>query len=317
MFRVLFTLAVLTVVGHGIAVAQAPDYHYPFDGSVENVSSNPVKTGAYGIYAYGPDRDGNPNASIYFTGGRVYSYPTQMPANKITVCFWYKAVTDGVSHPEEPYPYNILGAVDTIYFQSPWSASITRSASGPNEFCLAVASGSSAVSGCFEADTSWNHIAMVWDNTPDANSLIGYLNGRQVAVLTDMANSTILKPDLLVLENLDSRSLLDDLRIYNRILSDTEIATLGEGGGPNSVAENSVFHTMGFYPNPTSDVVTLELPEDVVVTEIEVRDQVGRVVRREQATSTISLATLSNGHYSVVALNRGEIVGVSTVVVLH
>lgn len=317
MFRCFFVLALFLAAFSIAAQAQDPDYQYPFDGSVQNVSSNPAFTGSYGAFAYGSDRDGKADASIYFTGGTVFSYPQQMPTNQISVCFWYKTATDGVVLPAQPVKYIILGAVDTNVFAAPWSVSITRSSSTADEFCLVVATSQAGVSGCFETDASWNHIAMVWDNSGATSSLKGYLNGLQVVDLSNLSRNTILNPDMLVVANKDTLSLLDDLRIYNRILSDAEIATLGEGGGPNSVAEHSTLRNMGFYPNPTADVITLEIPEDAVVTEIEIRDQVGRVVRREQATSTISLATLSNGRYSVTALNNGKIVGVSTVVVLH
>ncbi len=316
MFRCFFVLALFLAAFSVAAQAQDPDYHYPFDGSIQNVSSNPAFTGSFGTFAYGPDRDGMPNASIYFTGGTVYSYPRQMPSNQISVCFWYKTAMDGVTLQEEPKTYGVLEAIDTTVGGNPWSVSITRSTSSPDEFCLKVISGGSAVSGCFETDTSWNHIALVWNNSAQA-TLKGYLNGLQVVDLSNLSQNTFLLPDMLSISNQDTLSRVDDVRIYNRLLSDAEIATLGEGGGPNSVAEHSTLRNMGFYPNPTADVITIEIPEDAVITEIEIRDQVGRVVRREQATSTISLATLSNGRYSVTALNNGKIVGVSTVVVLH
>lgn len=317
MFRVTLSLALLMIAAGGSATAQEPDYHYPFDGSVENVTSNPALAGSNGSIAYGSDRAGNANASIYFQGGTVYSYPKQMPDGKITVCFWYKTSADGVKLQEEPKKYNILGAIDTTFFEAPWSTSITRSTSSADEFCLQVATSSGFASGCFETDASWNHIALVWDNSQASATLKGYLNGRQVVDLSDLSRNSMLKPDMLVVSNKDTLSLIDDLRIYNSILTDEEIADLGEGGGPNSVTENGTLRSMAFYPNPTADVITLNIPDDAVVNEIEIRDQMGRVVRREQVSTSISLSTFSNGHYSVYALNNGQIVGVSTVVVVH
>jgi hypothetical protein len=229
----------------------------------------------------------------------------------------YIASAEGVKLQNEPVKYNILGAIDTSYFEAPWSTSISRSTSTADEFCLQVATSSGFASGCFETDASWNHIALVWDNSQPSATLKGYLNGRQVVDLSDLSRNSILNPDMLAVSNKDTLSLIDDLRIYNSILSDEEIADLGAGSGPNSVAENGTLRSMAFYPNPTADVITLNIPDDAVVNEIEIRDQMGRVVRREQASATISLSALSNGHYSVYALNNGQIVGVSTVVVLH
>lgn len=318
MFRTTFTLAVLMLSVHASASAQEPDYHYPFDGSVENVSANPAFTGSYGAFAYGPDRAGKANASIYFLqGGEVFSYPQQMPTDQISVCFWYKASPVGVKLQDEPAKYTILGAIDTTVFEAPWRTSITRSASTTDKFCLEVVQNSDYASGCFETDTSWNHIALVWDNSKTPATLKGYLNGRQVVDLGDLMRNTVFNPDMLSVANQDTLSLIDDLRIYNRLLTDAEIAVLGEGGGPNSVTENNVMRSMECYPNPTADVIALNIPDDVVGNQIEIRDHVGRVVRREQRSATISLSTLSNGQYCVFVLNNEQIVGVSTVVVLH
>lgn len=317
MFRATLALALLMIVVGVSATAQEPDYHYPFDGSIQNVSSKPAFTGSNGAFAYGTDRAGNANASIYFQGGTVYSYPNQMPDGKITVCFWYKTSADGVKLQEEPKKYNILGAIDTTFYEAPWSTSISRSTSTADEFCLQVATSSGYASGCFDTDASWNHIALVWDNSQASATLKGYLNGRQVVDLSELSRNSMFNPDMLAVSNKDTLSLIDDLRIYNSILTDEQIATLGEGGGPNSVTENGTLRSMEFYPNPTADVITLNIPDDVVVNEIVIRDQMGRVVRRDQASTTISLSTLSNGHYSIYALNNGQIVGVNTVVVLH
>lgn len=66
MIRSTLILAVLMLVAHSIVFTQESDYHYPFDGSVQNVSPNMAFTGSYGEFSYGADRTGKVNASIYF-----------------------------------------------------------------------------------------------------------------------------------------------------------------------------------------------------------------------------------------------------------
>jgi len=86
----------------------------------------------------------------------------------------------------------------------------------------------------------WVHVAFVYDSSSDANDPVIYLNGVAQSSLVEISPSGTIRSDASISLRMGnhaqdtSRSFdgkLDDVRIYDRMLSDTEIAELATGGG--------------------------------------------------------------------------------------
>jgi hypothetical protein len=123
------------------------------------------------------------------------------------------------------------------------------------------------------AENVWYHIAGVFDRTGDQGRV--YVNGikkAEGAMTTDpLSNDATTKIGCVHEETSDSyyfNGIIDDLRIYNRVLSSEEIQQLYEEGlpalrgleitGPDEVAENSAasYKAIAHYDNGTTKDVT-------------------------------------------------------------
>jgi hypothetical protein len=80
----------------------------------------------------------------------------------------------------------------------------------------------------------WQHVALAYDNSSDANSPVFYLNGKPVATRVSTAPAGSAIPDATVTLSIGNTSArdrafdgaIDDVRLYNRILSASEIGAL-------------------------------------------------------------------------------------------
>ncbi len=95
--------------------------------------------------------------------------------------------------------------------------------------------------------TTWNHIAVTWNGTNDLNGIKMYINGSEVSYINgrNRCNDGTPVPCTVVSDaNQDVRigstptmsatarlnGKIDDPRIYNRVLSGSEISSLYNGG---------------------------------------------------------------------------------------
>ena len=80
----------------------------------------------------------------------------------------------------------------------------------------------------------WNHLVATWDGTTNANGVAVYLNGNKLFNLTATAAvglaSNALKIGTYWNLSYYSNLFLDDLRIYSRALSASEIKSLYTAG---------------------------------------------------------------------------------------
>lgn len=294
--------------------SQEFEYHYTFDGTIHNSTQFQPVTGTYGEHGYGPDRHGNPKHAIYFDNGSMFSYPA-LRFEETTLSFWYKAATEGVNLPQEPAPFQIVGALDSLAGNL-WEVILTRSAGGTDVLCVNVISGFEKESLCADFSDSWNNVTFTWKNTDDGELRL-YLNGELKGTLSGLQRGTIMQPHYLDYTGRDRLSLLDDVRLYNRILSDEEVEELGEGGDPTSVAEAEVVRSAKVYPSPALDWVTIDLGPELHADYVEIKDQLGRIVAHTSSLPTVSVAHLSAGVYRVQAYRGASLVADGPVTIVR
>jgi len=101
--------------------------------------------------------------------------------------------------------------------------------------------------------------------------------------------------------------IMDEVRIYNRTLNIAEIDTLCSINALDikEVADNN---DVILYPNPTTDLITLHLPDVIKSVMITVYNQLGQVVLNQQLdkqVSTIDTRSLPASTY-IIRINTGQ-----------
>jgi hypothetical protein len=109
---------------------------------------------------------------------------------------------------------------------------------------------------------------------------------------------------------------LDDVRVYNRVLTICEIDSVCTDNSVSAVVHPISNAQLLIYPNPNTGSFTLELPVPAEPgTNFRITDLTGRVVWEKQADigskqQAIQTGNLPNGLYFVQVISEGRILGV-------
>jgi hypothetical protein len=103
---------------------------------------------------------------------------------------------------------------------------------------------------------------------------------------------------------------IDDVRIYNRALSISEIVALCEEGLV-SIDEQPENQNIQIYPNPTNSTITINIKANASVNgyKVEINNLLGQTVyvsTMNTTKKTIDLSTLENGVYFVKILDENS-----------
>ncbi len=155
---------------------------------------------------------------------------------------------------------------------------------------------------------AWNHIVISYDGT----EMIGYLNGASSAnavfiLNTDLAflNGGILLGGRQGLTLNDFfEGALDDIRIYKRALTSSEVTDLYNEADPTLGVESLELLTLKVYPNPAANSLTVEVSEDITV--IEIYSMTGEL-KKTATAPTFSVEELSRGVYFINVLTTSGV----------
>jgi len=242
-------LVLLLVLSNGISFAQIPTNGlvswYPFDGNASDASgngNNGTVTGA----TLTTDRFGNASKAYSFVANSYISVPHNSAFNAsadMTISAWYKTLGSG-----SPMDYLTIVCKRDDNFGVPtsfWDLTIEVASQKMGFFLYnSVSSFDYQLSQRTVNTSVWQHVVAVIKN----NTTYIYLDG----VLDSSSPITIPRPSntnpLLIGWDRDtaptSESFLgsiDDIRIYSRALSDSEIVTLYQEGGWPIVPPSSPF----------------------------------------------------------------------------
>lgn len=232
-------------------------FRVPFDGTiVDTIGAKTFTTSGTPVYAGGVNggqcASFNPTSSgapIWFT-----SCPSPITQPPFTVSFWFK-------------PTNVINYYGTVFGMSPtasppsnttyynadiltpprtenFTGSIGHFIAFPAQWTISAGSGANQMSTPFTMNT-WNHITIT---ATSAWVVKGYVNGAQFSQATGTGNFPANIARLYIGANADggqNRSVnadIQDFRIYNRALTDREVAQLGRlnhfgGGGGGDTSE--------------------------------------------------------------------------------
>jgi len=301
------------------ALAQIPTNglvrHYTFSGNAnDNVSSqNGTVIGA----TLTADRFGNPNSAYFFDGVNDYiDLPLSgLLLNEYTYSVW--ALTNSLP---------ISGSFTNV--MSVGTSRVSNSQGGDQSIGLRNNSsfdgwGSAAYTDpnttliTFEGIPAtlleWNHITITMSN----NVQKLYVNCNLVS--TDNSFTSITPyygntPEAKIGARQTNTNFfhgnIDDVRIYNRALSITEIVALCEEGLV-SIDEQPENQNIQIYPNPTNSTITINIEANTSVNgyKVEINNLLGQTVyvsTMNTTKKTIDLSTLENGVYFVKILDENN-----------
>jgi hypothetical protein len=255
--------------------------YYPFSGNANDVSgfgNHGTVSGAAPV----EDRFGNPNSAYYFDGVddyvRVPNQPSLNFREAITVNLWMKV---GEFFSREAYP------ISHGNWENRWKISITN-----KRVRWTVKTDTSANNGIKDLDSqselvldSLYMVTALFDGLNFEIYLNGVLNGnttwggRILATTIDLAIGQHLPGQ----NGFNFKGVLDDIRIFNRALTQTEIQDLyNETTGIKDLQSSLVPGQYGLwqnYPNPFNPVTTIRfvIPKTQHVT-LKIYDVIGREV---------------------------------------
>ena len=268
-----------------LTMAQVPNYvptnglvgYWPFNGNANDLSGN-GNNGTVNGATLTTDRFGNTNSSYSFNGGTNYievphGSTFNFQKNKMTASFWiYTSVTTPTSNVHTLISKQTSSGANQSGFNIAKENSVTY---------LLIKNGSSNVQGWSRVSSNsilntWHHLVYV----VDSGFLRSYLDGFLIKTDTTTAsigNTTqpmrFGKPTYAA-SNLEFNGSIDDIGIWNRALTQTEISNLYNANlcyqtitvtdtlviNVNRTGYNPVTYsnTLKVYPNPTKDHITID-----------------------------------------------------------
>lgn len=244
------------------AYAQIPSNglvaHYPFDGNTNDVSGNGYHLTVNGSVSYD-----NSNTSVSIDAGNYLVNPNTaiMPTGSYTIAYWVKVPVLTATYP------TILELNEGIYcryFKSSSNAQLGGYFSSTQNYNHDFA--------LLKPKSEWNHFVITVDVV--SGTSYTFLNGVHIGTKVSINyNSSIVKNTGLIIGGgtnsgaINAQKYLagqvDDVLIYNRALSSSEVGTIYSSKTPLATIPNPVFVSSYFnftnISNPASGTLNYEV----------------------------------------------------------
>lgn len=263
--------------------------HYPFTGNTNDVSGNLLHGQGFGTVLV-PDKNGLPNAALYFNGGTQHVLVPNNPIlnfqNAITVSCWFNPARLGDKE---------IFLLSHGSWQNRWKISFT-----PERYLRWTVN---TLNGIGDLDTpfpfsidSFYYLTAGYDGS----TMTLYINGQLVAykTLTGNIRSTVLPflmgqmlPDD---PNYNFKGIIDDVKIFDYALAPPAVSNLFQQSTP--AKESKVYSKIKYLtisPNPVSEFLSVrfsDLPS--VAKYLSITDINGRIVLEKRIDLVSSEAML-------------------------
>ncbi|NDC30411.1 MAG: T9SS C-terminal target domain-containing protein [Bacteroidetes bacterium] len=308
------------------AHAQTPVVYYPLNGNAIDSSGKGLH-GRMENCTPIPDRFGRPNGAIQLDNivnvkNSKITFPTPDVAgfysDVFTYSLWVKVPSYYSLLKDNDYTIFEMGNTDNSYHwitvNNSSSISDRGFGSGTSNNISDITKAHSYCSQSAAVDsTKWYHLVFVRDT---GNTRL-YVNGS----LKSTTSVHSLKPkytkgDSTASFNLykifgNHTILVDELRIFDKVLTTAQIAALYTPAPATSGIQEKEMPSTSVYPNPSYGIVSINSNQDIA--NINVYDISGRAVHNQQFTNKlnqteIDLSALNNGIYFIaVQSSNGEI----------
>lgn len=251
------------------------------------------------------DRFGNANKAYKFTNGEYITLPnaSALKSATMSVSLWTKI--DGYNPGTNPtnHIYVVSNSTVNAYFGT--FAMLVSSADG-KYFSVSQNNSSQSIFGSSTSSNNavWQHYVL----TMDDDSLKMYIDGQKQWSYFKGFTSTF-SSDLIYIGisgnttytgNLNGR--VDDIRVYNRVLTGAEVTTLFNEPNPATVGLTNVElekNVISLYPNPTKDKLYLNF--ELKINSVEVYDAIGKMLFKQTNSNFIDLNQYNEGIYLLKA----------------
>ncbi|MCR9170995.1 MAG: T9SS type A sorting domain-containing protein [bacterium] len=293
--------------------------HYNFNNSnTADFSGNNYHV-ALNTASPSTDRFGNTNCAFYFDGSE-YMEVNQSSAfgtPNVSVCVWFKS-TDNQHARIIALPYLESSSWSILYHHPSIAANsigFTNTTSTPTQFSSYTAEGNVQVN-----DGQWHFMVGMRDASTQTLSL--YIDCD--LVYTAQYQGSPYAPDQnLAIGRFNQASGryftgdIDDIRIYNRTLSESEINMLCAEEDPLADVEiisDDFTPQVSLYPNPA--VETVNIVSDSPLAQVNIYNNAGELILQDAAEGQkVDISGLSNGVYSVMIQTQMAEVAVEKLVI--
>jgi hypothetical protein len=285
---------------------------YPFSGNANDESGNGNHATVNGAVLTN-DRFSTPNAAYAYDGVNDYLFgnASTFPVAERTVAVWmYTNSINANSLGMQVFGYgggtcsqSWLMQIDNL---TPFTAFFTNNSYelsiGCNNWLTALPFG---VNGTPQTpNNNWQH----WVITNGPGGVDFYINGNYAGGITNPISGTgVAGKNFFIGACSDStgmmpfqdaylkfwNGILDDIGIWNRVLTQQEISGLYNGGqvGLNDVASHE---RLSIFPNPTQELINLTLDESYLGLPYSIYDMYGNAILNERVERTNFSVVLSN-----------------------
>ncbi len=305
--------------------AQTPVVYYPLNGNAIDSSGKGLH-GRMENCTPIPDRYGRPNGAIQLENivnikNSKITFPTPDVAGFYSDVFSYSLwvkVPNFLSLVQEAnntifFMGNVGDSYHQITVNNSGSISTKGFGSGTSNLTNDILKAHSYCSQMAKVDTTkWYHLVLV----RDTGNTRFYVNGS----LKSTTSVHSLKPkytkgDSIASFNLykifgDYSVFVDELRIYDQVLTTAQIAALYTPAPINSGIQEKEMPSTNVYPNPSNGIVTINSNQDIA--NVNIYDITGKAVHNQEYTNKlnqteIDLSAINNGIYFIaVQSSNGE-----------
>lgn len=271
---------------------------YTFDNTYDNVNGNTPFSSNSGA-SFVTDRHGNQtgalNLSFTVSQATIPFLPTANAARSVSV--WIKPVNIGGQNIAFSYGANSTNNSYGFSYDANTIANFGFSNDLQSPFVLNAG--------------NWKHVVCTYSTTGVATI---YIDG--VAIISESKPAwntinSVFRLGFLPSANLSDISF-DDLKIFNYTLSTTEITNLFTNNTLSSQNFNQNNLQVSLYPNPTSDILNIEMANEV--KSIEIYNIQGQKVL-ESSQKQINVSELSAGMYMVKIQDTENAVATKKVII--
>ncbi|MDP2647072.1 MAG: Ig-like domain-containing protein [Desulfobacterales bacterium] len=296
-----------TILGTYFKLNEGLVAYYPFNGNANDESGNGHHGVVHGVTLI-EDRFGNPNSAYEFTGNegayggnKFIEIPNIIDGfNKLTISLWVKEYYIGYIHGEDYISFGVDNSGRVAIEHEPWAG----------DYLQFIVSNNNKYTGSVKTDfsTNWTdtfqHYVLVYDG--ENGILKGYRNGVIIGTSNDPSG------DLTTYGNYAGigkhwwnngaegstrfNGVIDDIRIYNRALSEAEIQEL--------YAEQSSLVLSGGPSSPTSQTGAVLSVEGDNITVYKYKLDDGSYGAETPAITPITLTGLGDGSHTVYVIAK-------------
>lgn len=262
------------------------------------------------------DRFGNANKAYAMKDGAYIALPDapSLKSSEMTVSMWVKTDSLSASNHGHDAIYVVVNTTTSAYFSSFGIFTSTSSNNyagicqdGPAESAYSYSTSPLALA-------QWQHVVL----SMNTDSIIMHVDGNRAFAIaknfvTDYSSDSVyIGTPANSFYNGHLNGAVDDIRVYNRILSDAEVDTLFSEPNPVQVGVQTwaAQADIAVYPNPTSASIHLNAFYD-----LSLYDSMGNLVKMQAASNQMNLMDLPTGMYILVLMDeQGGVVQRSKVV---